>query len=289
MSNSENSNKTNKTDFFGVYSGPPFEMELRGLNMRLINVFSFYELGAALGKLRIVGWLERKDAFEALFDAERQLKKLKEHGKEFFEPLNHTASGISVDIDEATRHLETSDHIGEDNERLLNKSLDEFEHAFAHEGFYQRVFGVEQLRAYMMPILVDGADEAFSAAVVKLLPEGVTRDIKEAGRALAFELPTAAGIHTMRAFEKVLKQFYKHASGKEPGTRDIYTLIDELRRESLAESKTLAVVDQIRHVHRNPLVHEVFIDIDEAVDLFDIAKSAITAMVLESRAKLLAP
>jgi len=285
MSNAENANKTKTTEFFGVYSGPSFEMELRGLNMRLINVFSFYELGAALGRLRAAGWLPKKEAFEAFADAESELRKLKNLGKEFFQPLGLTASGIEVDISEAAKHLEEKGNVGEDNERLLDKSLDEFEHAFAHQRYYLRVFGVEQLRAYMMPILVDGADEAFHPDALKALPEDIRRDIKEAGRALAFELPTAAGIHTIRAFEKVLRRFYKIATGEEAGHTDIKTLLDKMKKQAKADEKTLAVLDQIRHLHRNPLAHEVFLDTNEAVELFDIAKSAITAMVLDPKVK----
>jgi len=168
MSKSDAANKPNKTEHIGICSGPPFLMGLRGLTLRLVNIFSFYELGTALGNLRTVGWLPSKEALSALLDADRQLRLPRSRGKQFLEPLNPTVSGISVDIDESVKHLVSSERVGEGNERLLNKSLDEFEHAFALEEFYQRVFGVEKLRAYMMPLLGDGADQAFSPAVVKL-------------------------------------------------------------------------------------------------------------------------
>jgi len=46
-----------------------------------------------------------------------------------------------------------------------------------------------------------------------------------------------------------------------------------------ADEKTVAVLDQIRSLHRNPLMHpEVFLTADEGLRLFDIAKSAISAM-----------
>lgn len=44
------------------------------------------------------------------------------------------------------------------------------------------------------------------------------------------------------------------------------------------KQKILNILDQIRDLHRNPLAHEVFLEMDEAVELFDTAKSAITAM-----------
>jgi len=51
------------------------------------------------------------------------------------------------------------------------------------------------------------------------------------------------------------------------------------------DERTVSVLDQIRRLHRNPVAHDVFLDIDEAVDLFDIAKSAITAMVRDPKVK----
>ncbi len=85
-------------------------------------------------------------------------------------------------------------------------------------------------------------------------------------------------IHMMRAFEKVFRRFYKASTGKDAGTTDIYKLIKDLRDHSAVDPKILNVLDQLRDLHRNPLAHEVFLSIDEAIDVFDIAKSAITAM-----------
>jgi len=82
----------------------------------------------------------------------------------------------------------------------------------------------------------------------------------------------------MRAFEKVLRHFYKVSTGKESGTTGIFKLINDLRGHSDVDPKILNILDQIRDLHRNPLAHEVFLEMDEAVELFDTAKSAITAM-----------
>jgi hypothetical protein len=58
----------------------------------------------------------------------------------------------------------------------------------------------------------------------------------------------------------------------------MWKLIDELRNRNLVDAKVLAILDQVRQLHRNPLVHKIFLEMDEAINLFDIAKGAMNAM-----------
>ncbi len=49
-----------------------------------------------------------------------------------------------------------------------------------------------------------------------------------------------------------------------------------------ADPKVIQVLDQIRDLHRNPLMHpQEFLSMKEAVGLFDIAKSAIASLAEE--------
>jgi hypothetical protein len=218
-----------------------------------------------------------------LYAAERQIINLRSEKLASLEVLSHAATGIKVDIDGAKKLLngDASSVYGSEEE-ILQKSIKEFEAIFEAQAPWEHTYTVEQLRGFSMPILVDRAEENFSSTAVFVAGEEVKKDIQQAGRCLAFELPTASGIHMMRAFEKVLRRFYKSITGKEPGHRDIYKLLDELKDRPDADVKTLNVLDQIRNLHRNPLAHEVFLTMDEAVDLFDIAKSAITAMAKQT-------
>jgi hypothetical protein len=161
----------------------------------------------------------------------------------------------------------------------LTKGIGDFEAILKAKLPTEHTYTVEQVRGFSMPILVDGADENLSPATLAAIGEDARKDIKQAGRCLAFEIPTAAGIHMMRAFEKVFRKFYKACTAKDGGTTDIYKLIKDLRDHfSNVDPKTLNILDQIRDLHRNPLAHEVFLEMDDAIELFDVAKSAITAM-----------
>jgi hypothetical protein len=269
-----------KIEWFAVYShASGFSVPLGGLKMRLINVFSFYKLGACIGGLKLIGSLDRELSRDVFYAAKQQLANLRSEKLASLAVLSHAATGIEVDIDEAKKSLDgaASAIYGGEEERL-QKSIKEFEAIFEAQAPWEHTYTVEQLRGFSMPILVDSAEKNFSDMAVFIAGEEVKKDIQQAGRCLAFELPTASGIHMMRAFEKVLRRFYKSITGKEAGDKGIWKLLDELKDRPGADVKTLNVLDQIRNLHRNPLAHEVFLTMDEAVDLFDIAKSAIIAM-----------
>ena len=269
-----------KLEWFAVYFEPSwFSIPLRGLKMRRFNIYSFYELGAVIAPLRLVALLDKDLAREVFYTARRHLTSL--CGEKRFASLGLASTPmieIEVDIDLALKELDKRGGVAEEDANRLSKSVTAFEEVLKAALPSEYTYVIDQLRGYAMPILVDGADQNFSENVLRRIGEDVRKDIKEAGRCLAFELPTAAGIHMMRAFEKVLRQLYQLKTGRDPGHRDIYWLMDELKKLPDADPKMLSVLDQIRNLHRNPLAHEVFLDIEEAVDLFHIAESAITAM-----------
>ena len=80
---------------------------------------------------------------------------------------------------------------------------------------------------------------------------------QEAGKSLAFELPTAAGFHIFRATESVLRRYYDHVtSGKvPPKVRSIAIYVRQLRIAKCAEEIILATLEQMAKLHRNPLIH----------------------------------
>lgn len=118
-------------------------------------------------------------------------------------------------------------------------------------------------------------------ASLGVISDNAKKDFREAGKCLAFELPTAAGFHAMRATESVLREYYGLVTGKDPAKTDWGTCIQELKNAG-ANKKVLQVLDQIRDLHRNPLSHpQDFLSLREALGLFDIAKSAIGAIADE--------
>lgn len=269
-----------KVEWFAVYCDTSwFSIPLRGLRMRRFNLFSFYDLGACVAPLRLVGSLDKDLARDVLYAAKRRVSPI--YSEEKFASLKIASKAmieIDLDIDEALKELDKRGGVAEEDCQRLTKNVANFEAVLKAESPNEYTYVIDQLRGYSMPILVDRAELNFSPQTINAIGKEVAEDISQAGRCLAFELPTAAGIHMMRAFEKVFRRFYNASMGKDSGTTDIYKLIKDLRDHSTVDPKILNVLDQIRDLHRNPLAHEVFLDTDEVVDLFHIAESAITAM-----------
>jgi hypothetical protein len=111
-----------------------------------------------------------------------------------------------------------------------------------------------------------------------------TPPVAEVG--LAFDLPTATGFHMLRATEAVLIEYKTAAGVKKSKTRNWNKYIQDLKAAG-ADQKIVAILDQIRDLHRNPLMHpEVVLTMPEASAIFGICQSAITIMAqdMEKRA-----
>lgn len=140
---------------------------------------------------------------------------------------------------------------------------------------------VSQIGGYSMPLLTTKAEVNILEDALAVIDEQAKKDFREAGRCLAFEVPTASGFHSMRATENVLRQYYRELTGKASERIDWGTCVTELKKAK-ANPKVMQVLDQIRDLHRNPLMHpQEFLNMKEAISLFDIAKSAIGSLAEE--------
>jgi len=140
---------------------------------------------------------------------------------------------------------------------------------------------VSQIGGYSMALLASKAEVNILEDALAIIDEQAKKDFREAGRCLAFELPTAAGFHAMRATESVLRQFYAQLTGKSAARKEWATCINELVKAG-ADKKVMAILDQLRDLHRNPLMHpQDFLSMKQAIGLFDIAKSAIGSLAEE--------
>ena len=138
---------------------------------------------------------------------------------------------------------------------------------------------VEPKGIYSTPDLIERAENALPPRVLSWIGDETKVDLHQAGRCLAFDLPTAAAFHIWRATERVLLK-YRLAWVKKPTkSRNWKSYIIDLEKTS-ANAKVLRVIDQIRDLHRNPTMHpDAFLTVDDAVTLLGIAASVIIAMV----------
>jgi hypothetical protein len=160
----------------------------------------------------------------------------------------------------------------------------EFEIVLANDLPGMDTYHVYQKGIYSTPALIDFAERALldglTEAAKNLISADVLRDFNQAGRCLAFELPTASGFHTMRSVEALLREYWTLVKRPPEGMRppEMATCINELRAAG-EDKKVMDILDHVRDLNRNPLMHpEAFLELNEALRLFDIAKSAISAM-----------
>jgi hypothetical protein len=128
--------------------------------------------------------------------------------------------------------------------------------------------------------LLDSADDVFGDAKDQV-PENAKADTREAGRCLAFNLPTAAGFHIARATEAVMIKAME-VFGCPPlkeSQRNWAQYIKALD-EYGADKTVTHHLSQLRELHRNPLIHpEVTLSPLEAEQLWAMCNSAMLALI----------
>ena len=143
-------------------------------------------------------------------------------------------------------------------------------------------YWVEPKGIYSTNDLIEHAEKTFSEGIRGRLATETRTDVNEAGKCVAFDLPTAAAFHIWRAAERELRNYYTTWTGQAAGTKVWNTLIKELA-PTKADPRVIAVMDHLRNLHRNPTMHpEEYLTVVEAINLFGIANSAISAMLLDN-------
>ena len=163
--------------------------------------------------------------------------------------------------------------------------LREFEHVLAAELSQIETFVTAQKGIFDTKRLVEDAEFMFPEPVRPWLSEQAKIDIRQAGRCLAFELPTATGFHLARAVEDSIRKYYEIVAGESYDTkkhgRSWAKYISALKSQG-AENKVLNALDQMRELHRNPISHpDINLSTAEALMLVGLAQSAIVAMATD--------
>lgn len=248
--------------------------------MEQINAYGFYLLGKWLDSTFLSATWPIKDNFRAWHAARGVLSMLLEGDVKV--RLNESAPAgrrLLAEIDGVLTDFAANPELmlAEDRVRSFHAAWGAFEQAVQVDLSRAPIYFVTTKGIYATDFLINGAEFAFVPEVYEAISPAARADINQAGRCLAFGTWTASGFHALRATEKVLREYYE-VTLNQPGANVMMArAIDELRRAG-AEAKTLAALDQLRDLHRNPLSHpEVFLTKAEAMELFNICIGAISA------------
>jgi hypothetical protein len=142
-------------------------------------------------------------------------------------------------------------------------------------------FLVSAKDSYDTIILIEAGLKLFPPSLMAKAPE-IEKDALEAGRALAFELPTACGFHTFRVTESVVRRYWDAVSNNKarPDPQTLGKFAAEMNDGKFGDAKVIEAIKQMTKLHRNPLIHpEVILTSEEAIGILGMARSVISAML----------
>jgi hypothetical protein len=261
-------------------------------NMKRINVQYFYRLATNLRPLKgIAAGADLAVIYSELYDAEQEL--------EFFlwnrvmppETSFPTGHKLYELLGELTDNFMREDNLSIEEASAIQNTLSEFETVLAAEFARKDAFYVSKKGIYSTSELIEHAENLFEPEIQERIPEAMP-DIQQAGRCLAFELPTAAAFHLFRAIEAVSKQYVAVFRGTQPTGKSELGLGNHVRilRGTDADERAVDTIDQIRRLHRNPVMHpEQSLTMNEVLALLGVAASAILSAVADMEKKAPSP
>jgi hypothetical protein len=129
--------------------------------------------------------------------------------------------------------------------------------------------------------LIEAPESLFPPQVFAKLPEIAQFDLAEAARCIAFELPTAAAFHLMRAVEAVLRAFYAGLVRRGRRARMWSDIIVDLRKRRAGKGHLVLLnhLDHIRSSFRNPTQHpDARYDSEEVQELWALCVDVLSRM-----------
>jgi hypothetical protein len=249
-----------------------------------LSLAYFYTLGDALAPLPgLKAGSVVRDVWAQLYRAQTELLTLL--STPWLAPAVKaaTAHGLALHsaIETITNRTDFDAEVGFAQASAVTGALTNFDMVVRSELYIADAYFVTRKAAYDTGVLVSNAEQQFPAALGLKVPEAIV-DVREAGKCLAFELSTASGFHILRATESVVREYWTAVSGGKPHPRvkTIGTYAKRMREESCGSAKAISTLEQIASLHRNPLIHpEETLAPDEAVSLFGICQSAVSAML----------
>lgn len=153
----------------------------------------------------------------------------------------------------------------------LSSCLKDFETVFSAELQAAATYYVSQKEAYDTTDLIEFAEKVFPEDIRKTFSDRTIADVRQSGRCLAFNLPTAAGFHITRALENVVLESSRKIPGAKSSKNDLHGYIRILEGAGIG-SEVIEELDRLREKYRNQLMHpEIFLsDIEISVLLSDV-------------------
>jgi hypothetical protein len=267
------------------------------------DLFRVYELGAAVhGLASVTTETPLHEYFRIYIDAEKVLDNLLSASPQLKVELCISAA---AELRAVITRIENQ-HFRDENKkwaypdnadkligymaRRLTSELQNFEAVFRAEMQNASTYWVPKRSTHSTRDLVDAFDRTFLPELHGTIGEMALQEYRNAGRCFAFGLWTAAGYHSCRAVEAVLRPYYCTFTRKEDKEgKTWHALIEDLEKvasDPKPIDKTLFYLRQLKDNERNPLMHvRVVLDEQDADLLLSSSKIVIVHMAREIQSK----
>jgi hypothetical protein len=249
--------------------------------MNEVNLIAFYYFGAHFTPLHktkegedvLQTWSKlsaAKSWLDTFFDETKYIPMahVQEAAKVLYEHIQKILNRICVkDIDFPDKDKEP---ISLHEAVFVVEYAKRFEQEFRFASRDLNIFSVADVGTHSTTKLLQDAHLNLSADIRTRLSDVVINDIRAAGRCLAFNIPTAAGFHILRAVEPLILQYRNKLAGTSSPlkSRSWGAYIRDIRSHS-GDEKVAGALDHIRQFYRNPIMHpEETLTLDHAISLF---------------------
>lgn len=144
------------------------------------------------------------------------------------------------------------------------------------------VFLVDQKGSHDAYTLLFEGEKLFPVDLPDKVPEAKF-DAQQAGKCLAYNVATACGFHTFRVLESVVRRYWTLTTGGKahPKVRSLGVYVRAFKEAKAGDPKVIAALEQIKELHRNPLIHpEAALETEEALSILGLTRSAVSAMLV---------
>lgn len=276
-------------------------MPLRG-NMQRVNEFVFYELAIQVHKLTEVpntvkysaiwwDWWQARSAVDEIY-RQRPLNFTNPVAVRLYTAITNVvptdwaaAVGLMAPNAVAGQPPAAEPDVIFSKVFEVREAAKEFETVLRNECQIMDTYFITKKGAYSTIDLVQNAHHQVPEPTRSSLPEQSKSDFDQAGKCIAFDVPTAAAFHLLRGTEAVIRRYYDlkvpgHKKAK-PHMRSWGVYIRLLANHG-AEKTITDFLTIMKDVYRNPVVHPEETYTDERVQvLFGMCISAVVLLAAE--------
>jgi len=174
--------------------------------------------------------------------------------------------------------------------KYLTAKIDTFRSVFEAECHDVEFYSVGQVAIYKTRDLVANASHTIPEEFRAGMSVEALKEFDDAGRCLAFDLPTACGFHALRGTELVMDDYLRAFGVKKNFVswneyiKAAEALAADDKPEPKPSKKVTAMLDRMKSLDRNPLMHpRDELDAGGADQLFRLATITVAEMIKDIR------